>query len=124
MSTVRIALIDDHRMIRQGMRSMLDGAMNIEVVGEAANADEALELISTERPNLAFLDLQIPSANGLELLLTILQKHAETKVVVLSAYLNPVLLRTSVSAGVSGYLLKDTETFSPENAFLMLRLSE
>ena len=46
MSTVRIALIDDHRMIRQGMRSMLDGAMNIEVVGEAANADEALELIS------------------------------------------------------------------------------
>ena len=91
---------------------MLDGAMNIEVVGEAANADEALELISTERPNLAFLDLQIPGANGLELLLTILQKHAETKVVVLSAYLNPVLLRTSVSAGVSGYLLKGcTETF-------------
>jgi DNA-binding NarL/FixJ family response regulator len=109
MAKITVALIDDHLFVRKGVRSILETAEDIEVVGEAESAEKALELVNLTRPNVVVLDLQIPGASGAELCWKIAQEQTGSLVLILTAFLNPHLLRLCLSSGARGYLMKDSQ---------------
>lgn len=106
---IGVLLVDDHMLVRQGIRAILEEADGIDVVGEAAAAGKALGLVGMKRPDVAILDLQMPDSGGAELCWRIMQKNECTRVLILSAFLNPYLLKACLSFGARGYLLKDAD---------------
>lgn len=116
MRKATILIIDDHPMIRSGLRTCFEGAQDMVVVAEAQDAPTALSAIKGYGPDVVFLDLQVPGAHGLELCFRIVHALPRGHVIVFSAYLNPMLLKTCVDVGVAGYLMKNTETFDPVEA--------
>jgi DNA-binding NarL/FixJ family response regulator len=109
MPEISVALIDDHMLVRKGIRVLLEAAKDIVVVGEAADFDAALALVAESSPDVILLDLQIPGASGAELCWRLARHNPDSAVLILTAFLNPQLLRTCLSAGACGYLLKDAE---------------
>ncbi len=109
MKPVRVVIVDDHRIVRQGLRSILDPDPRFEVVGEAANGADALRLVTQLRPDVSLLDLKLPDMGGVELCQRIVQACPETAVLILSAFIDRNLVNASLQAGARGYLLKDAE---------------
>ncbi|MDR3052681.1 MAG: response regulator transcription factor [Coriobacteriales bacterium] len=109
MPKVTVVLIDDHMLVRKGVCSILDTTDDIEVVGETDDGEQALELIRIMKPDVVVLDLQIPGSSGAELCWKIAQLSPQTAVLILSAFLNPLLLKTCLAAGARGYVLKNAE---------------
>ena len=83
---IRVLLAEDHGLVRAGIRSLLEGMPGVEVVGEASNGREVLELVKSELPSLVLLDIAMPILGGLEALPRIVRKFPGTKVVILSAH--------------------------------------
>lgn len=111
--TVRILLVDDHTIVRQGLRSILDLEPDFTVVGEAASPDEALMQAGRLRPDVVLLDLKLSDAapaEGLDVCATLRGRHPETAVVVLTTFLDERLLVGALRRGASGYALKDVDT--------------
>jgi DNA-binding NarL/FixJ family response regulator len=106
---ITVALVDDHQIVREGIRAILEQSSRIVVIGEAGDATAALSLIRRTQPNVVMLDLQLPGAHGAELCRAIMQESPTSTVLILSAFLNPHLLGQCLQAGACGYLLKDTE---------------
>ena len=106
MSKIRVLLIDDHTLVRAGIRSLLETLENVEVVGESGDGREALELIAQHRPDLALLDIGMPGMNGIEVARQAGKASPRTKIVVLSMYDDKVHVAQAILAGVAGYLLK------------------
>lgn len=106
MSAVRILLVDDHTLVRAGIRSLLEAAGGLEVVAESGDGREALELIGKLRPDVALLDIGIPGLSGLEVARRAAQESPKTKVIILSMHADPAYVRQAMRAGVAGYLLK------------------
>lgn len=104
---IRIILADDHTLIRSGIRSLLDGLENIEVVAEASNGLDAIALVEKHRPDLALLDIAMPGMNGLEAADRIAALRLDTKVVILSMHQDEEYVKRALKSGASGYLLKD-----------------
>jgi DNA-binding NarL/FixJ family response regulator len=103
--TIRMLLVDDHPVVREGLRSMLtDGAL--EVVGEAATATEATRLCAEVAPDVVLLDMALPDLDGVSTLRRIKHVRPETAVLVLSMHDDPALVRAAIQAGAAGYLLK------------------
>lgn len=113
MKSATVALVDDHMMVRRGMASLLENAPDIEVVGEASDAESAILLLGKRRPDVVFLDLEVPGAGGLGLVRQCIELLPDRHVVVFSAHLNEYLLRTCLALGVDGYLTKTADSFSP-----------
>jgi len=101
---VRVVLADDHEMVRQGLRILLERA-GFEVVGEAANGQEAIRLCDSRTPEVAVLDLAMPLLNGVDAAREITKTH-KTKVVLLTMHAQDHLVLESLRAGVTGYVLK------------------
>jgi len=107
MNKIRVLLADDHRLVRAGFRSLLEKIRGVEVVAEANDGREALELIGKHRPQIAFIDVAMPSLGGLETVPRIQKEFPETKVIILSMHANEEYVVQALRAGASGYLIKD-----------------
>src|SRR5215469_1154334 len=104
---IRVGLIDDHAVVRQGLRAFLAAQPDLLVVGEAGSGDEALEFVAAEVPDVVLLDLVMPGMDGVEILRRLKQISPHTQVVALTSYLQDELIFPAVRAGVLSYLLKD-----------------
>jgi len=103
---LRVVVADDHALLRAGTRQILEAAGDIEVVGEAADGDEAVACCAALQPDLLLLDIRMPGPSGLEVARRLQEQQPEVAVVVLSAYDDDAYVRAALSSGVAGYLLK------------------
>lgn len=104
---IRILLADDHPVVREGIRGMLQGYDDIEVVGQAGSGPEAVSLVASLRPDLVLMDLRMPGGDGVAATRAIAAGHPGTRVVVLTTYETDQDILRAIEAGASGYLLKD-----------------
>jgi DNA-binding NarL/FixJ family response regulator len=109
MATTRILLVDDHTLMRAGLRKLLELLPNVEVVGEACNGRDCLELTAKTNPHLIVLDIAMPELNGLEVTKIITARHPEIAVIILSMHRGEEYVRRSLSAGARAYVLKDAD---------------
>lgn len=107
MSTIRVVLADDHALVRAGIRALLERLPGIEVVAEADNGREALQLIKKSAPNLILLDISMAGLGGLEALPRIVKDFPAVKVLILSAHANEEYVLRALRSGAAGYMLKD-----------------
>jgi len=103
---IRVILVDDHALVRQGFRRILEEEDGVAVVGEAGNAQEGVALARKERPDVVLMDMSMPDANGIHAAREILRDRPETRILVLSMYSDAQYVRSALDAGVSGYILK------------------
>ncbi len=104
---IRVLLADDHPVVRSGVRALLEEEGDIEVVGEASGGHEAIEQVQALRPDIILLDMEMPDLNGVEVARQLKQLRTGCKVLALSAYDDPQYIRNLLSAGASGYLIKE-----------------
>ena len=105
--TTRLLIADDHDLIRDGLRGMLEGEPDFEVVGDAANGREALALCRALRPDLVLMDVRMPEMDGLEATRAIKREHPEIGVIIATMHDNPDYMYEAVKGGAAGYVLKD-----------------
>lgn len=103
---LRVGLVDDHNLVREGVRLMLEGAGGIEVVGEAATQAEAQELVASTHPDLLLLDLTFPEGDGMSLIRILRSRHPATRILVLTMHRSAETVRQALLAGASGYIVK------------------
>lgn len=116
MKPIRILLAEDHGLVRAGIRSLLQGLSGILVVGEAADGLQAVELISSLRPDVVLMDISMPGLNGLEASIRISRSHPQVRIIILSMHAGKEYVLAAMRAGASGYLLKDAGTEELEMA--------
>jgi DNA-binding NarL/FixJ family response regulator len=104
---IRVLLADDHALVRQGFRRILDDESDIAVVGEAGGGAEAIELDHKLDPDVVVLDLGMPEINGLHAAIEIVRKHPQRRILMLSMHADPQYVRNAFDAGVKGYILKN-----------------
>lgn len=104
---IRVLIVDDHAVVRSGLKLLLDAEPDLEAVGEAENGSRALFEAIELKPDVVLMDLVMPEAGGLESMPTLLQSVPDTKVLVLSMQDDPRYVREAFAAGASGYLLKE-----------------
>ncbi|MBN9743166.1 MULTISPECIES: response regulator transcription factor [unclassified Amycolatopsis] len=110
---VRIVLVDDHAIVRQGLRSLLERETDLQVVGEAGAADEALAVIESARPSIVLLDLKLSTGadtEGLDLCARLTRRYPDLGVLVLTTFLDDALVVDVVHHGARGYVVKDVDT--------------
>lgn len=103
---LKILLVDDHEVVRLGIKSLLSNYSNFEVVAEASNADEAVMRAKEYRPDVIIMDIRLPGKNGIEATKEIMEVLPETKVIMLTSYAEDDLLFDAINAGAFGYVLK------------------
>ena len=104
---IRVVIVDDHAVVRAGLRLVLDGEAGIEVVGEAESGERAVFEALANRPDVLVMDVQMPGISGIDAIPSVLRAVPETKVLVLSMQDDPLYVRQAFAAGASGYVLKD-----------------
>jgi NarL family two-component system response regulator LiaR len=109
MSKIRVLLADDHVLVREGTRELLEREEDIEVVAEAGDGEEAVHLAVVHRPDIAIMDISMPRLNGIEATKQIKALHPATAVLVLTAYDDDQYVFALLEAGAAGYLLKDVQ---------------
>jgi two-component system, NarL family, response regulator DevR len=102
----RVFLLDDHEVVRRGLRELLEAEGDLVVVGEAGTADEALSRIPPTRPDVAVLDVRLPDGNGVEVCREVRSRHPEVQCLMLTSFADDEALFQAIMAGASGYLLK------------------
>jgi NarL family two-component system response regulator LiaR len=107
MGTIRVLLADDHVLVRQGTRELLEREQDVEVVAEAGDGEEAVRLADSKRPDVAIIDVAMPTLNGIEATRQIKALRPATAVLILSAYDDDEYIFALLEAGAAGYLLKD-----------------
>jgi DNA-binding NarL/FixJ family response regulator len=108
MKKTRILLVDDHAVVRHGFMMILGAQADMEIVGEAANGREAIELAEQLRPDIVVMDVAMPELNGIEATRRLAASQPHTRVVALSMHKDSVYVREILRAGARGYLLKDS----------------
>ena len=108
MGKIKVLIADDHTILRQGIKALLDNQAEIEVIGEAKDGREALTLIERLLPDVVLMDIAMPGLNGLEATRRIKKKFPKIKVLVLTMYTNEEYVFQILNAGANGYLVKET----------------
>lgn len=108
---IRLLIIDDHEMVREGLKAMLTAEADFEIVGEAANAEQAYELIARLRPDVILLDIRLPGVSGIEVCRTVTERYPETAVIILTTFTDETLVAQCIQAGARGFIVKDIERF-------------
>lgn len=109
MEPIKVLIVDDHRVVRQGLRMFLGLDADLQVVGEAANGQEALEMVASVGPDVVLMDLLMPVMDGITATEEIRHEHPEVEVLALTSVLEDTSVINAVKAGAIGYLLKDTD---------------
>ena len=104
---ITIVIVDDHPIVRAGMRAILDSAADIDIVGEGENGADALRLVDELRPDVLALDVQLPDLNGLEVTRQLRAKGASTAILILTVHDDPQTVFGLLESGAVGYVLKD-----------------
>jgi DNA-binding NarL/FixJ family response regulator len=104
---IRLIIVDDHPVVREGLRALLDTEPEVEVVEEASTGSEALSLVASVHPDLVLMDLQMPEMDGVVATRRIRQRHEDVNVLILTTYDTDADIARAVEAGATGYLLKD-----------------
>ncbi|HEX7047660.1 MAG TPA: response regulator transcription factor [Gammaproteobacteria bacterium] len=112
----RVVLADDHGLVRAGIRSLLEGIGNVEVIAETGDGRQVLRLVKEYEPHIVLLDIAMPSLNGLEVAARITKDFPDTAVIMLSMHANEEYVLQALRAGASGYLVKDAATAELEIA--------
>jgi NarL family two-component system response regulator LiaR len=115
---IRVLVVDDHPVVRRGIRSLLAEEEGLEVVGEAANGKEALEQVEKLHPDVILMDLVMPEMSGVEAIQRITADHPEARILVMTSFAADDKVFPSIKAGALGYLLKDSD---PEDLLRMIR---
>jgi two-component system response regulator NreC len=110
MNPITIVLADDHNIVRQGLRALLEAEQGFNVVGETSDGLEALRLVERLRPNVLVLDLMMPGLNGLEVTRQVSKHSPGTRVVILSMYANEAYVLEALGNGALAYVLKDSSS--------------
>lgn len=110
MSRRRIFVVDDHPIVLSGIGAMIDGQVDMTIVGLAANADEALETIGKALPDVAVIDISLPGVNGVMLIERLLERYPSLKCIALTAHEDPGCLRQVLAAGGRGFVVKRSTT--------------
>jgi DNA-binding NarL/FixJ family response regulator len=105
-SRIRVLLADDHHMVRAGIRQLLEGAGDLQVVAEAGDGEEAQALIQKQKPDVAVLDIQMPKASGIDVTRWVRANHPAVGVLILTAYDDDPYVMAVLQAGANGYVLK------------------
>jgi two-component system response regulator DevR len=106
MTKIRVVLVDDHSLVRLGLKTLINDTADIEVVGEASSAHEAMQVVELLRPQVVLMDIRLPGVGGLEATRQIVKLFPEVKVVMLTSFANEELVISAIRAGAVGYLLK------------------
>ena len=106
MERLRVVLVDDHEVVRAGIKAMLDAEDDIEVVGEAGTAADGIKKVGYDQPDVAVLDVRLPDASGIEACRDILDRFPDVKVLMLTSFADEQALMSAILAGASGYVLK------------------
>jgi len=106
----RIIIVDDHEVVRLGLRSLLDQYPHYEVVAEASNAKESISMVDTFEPDIVLMDIRLPGKSGIEACEEIKEKHPEIRVIMLTSYAEDEMLFSAIKAGASGYVLKQIDS--------------
>lgn len=106
---ISVVLVDDHAVVRTGLAQLLSGAPDIEVVGQAADGAEAIEVVRATRPDVVVMDLQMPGMDGVDATRVIVGEQLGSEVVVLTSYSDSSRIVAALDAGAVGYLLKDAD---------------
>src|SRR3954447_14616195 len=107
MAPIRVVLVDDHSLVRAGLRALVERLADVEVVGEASDGREALKLVEAQRPDLVLMDLSMRGLNGVEATARIAHTSPGTKVIVVSIHTDPQSVLAAIDAGAAGYMSKD-----------------
>lgn len=105
--TIRILVVDDHPVFRQGVAGLIQGQPDMSLVGEASNGREALQQFRAQRPDVTLMDLQMPEMNGVDAIIGIRNEFPQARIVVLTTYTGDVQVLRALKAGAQGYLLKN-----------------
>ncbi len=109
MSKVKIVVVDDHSLVREGIITMMSSVENFEIIGEAASGEEALEVIPKLNPDVILLDINMPGINGIETAKQLIANQSELKIIILSMDVTQEFISEGIKAGISGYLAKDNK---------------
>lgn len=124
MSAIRVMIADDHSLIREGLRQLLEFDGSIKVVGEAANGVECLENLEKYDPEVLLLDINMPEMNGIEVLKKMKESQSAVKVLILTVHNELEYLMNAVNIGVEGYIMKDSESAELKKAIRAVRDGE
>lgn len=109
-SPITIFLLDDHELVRRGLREFLEEEGDLEIVGEAGTATEAIEKIGHVVPHVAIIDVRLPDGNGIEVCREIRSQHPDTQCLILTSFADDEAQFDAIVAGAAGYVLKETKT--------------
>lgn len=107
MTKIQVALVDDHALVRLGLKTLIDDQTDMSVVGEAGTAVEAVQMVESLRPQVVLMDIRLPGEGGLEAARQIVSRFPEVKVVMLTSFADEELVMSAIRAGAVGYLLKE-----------------
>jgi DNA-binding NarL/FixJ family response regulator len=106
MVKYRLVLVDDHEVVRLGLKTLLERHPQFEVIGEAGNARDAIDLVAQIKPDVVLMDIRLPGTSGIEACEEITKNNPDTKVIILTSYAEDDMLFSAIRAGASGYVLK------------------
>jgi len=106
---ITIALVDDHMLVRNGIKSLLEEELDLEVIAEGSNGYDAIKIVEEKKPDILIIDVRMPELNGIDAVQKIQEKGSSSKSIVLSMHDSEEYILQSIKAGAFGYLLKDTD---------------
>lgn len=124
MEKIRVMIADDHNMIREGLKQLLEFDGSIEIVGEASNGVECLEKLNICDPEVLLLDINMPEKNGIDVLKQMKADNSKIKVLILTVHNEIEYLMSAIDIGVNGYILKDSESSELKNAIKAVQNGE
>lgn len=110
MSAIKVLIVDDHNLVREGLKAVFDQGDEVDIVGEAGSGEEALEMVDRVKPDVILMDISMPGMNGIQATKLIREKHPEAKIVMLTMLDQEGYVYEAVKAGATGYMLKNTSS--------------
>jgi DNA-binding NarL/FixJ family response regulator len=107
-ASIKVFLVDDHEIFRNGLKQLVDGERDMEVIGEAGDGETALQALASITPDVIIMDIRMPGINGVETSQVVLKQQPQSKILFFSLYDNPDYVVSALEMGASGYILKDT----------------
>jgi len=108
MNTIKIIMVDDHQIVRDGIKALIIDDENIEIIGEASNSVELFKLLQDKNPDIILLDISLPEISGIEIAKRLTEEYPSVKTLMLSMYMSEEFITNSIEAGAKGYLPKTT----------------